>query len=153
MVDTALPIQNAVRAFAIDGDALWIGADDALYRFQAGVLEEYSLTNVRSLVQSGTDTIVEADQMLVQMRPSEDGFESRNLLDETSLDIARCQLRATMARRDLVRAELNKMRLQFGQTPLMPIPDEFEVLVPLPDPPAGPAVDPRLPLRIPLMND
>ena len=72
---------------------------------------------------------------------------------ETSLDIARCQLRATMARRDLVRVELNKMRLQFGQATLMPIPDEFEVLVPLPDPPAGPDVDTRLPLRIPLDGD
>ena len=72
---------------------------------------------------------------------------------ETSIGIARCRLREMAARRDLVRAVLNKMRLQFGQAPLMPTPDEFEVLVPLPDPPAGPDVDTRLPLRIPLNGD
>lgn len=66
---------------------------------------------------------------------------------------ATCRLRATVERRRKVRAELSEMRERLGMSPLIAIPDEYEVLVPLPDPPAGPDVDPRLPLRIPLSTD
>lgn len=69
------------------------------------------------------------------------------------LGAATCRLRETLARRDRVHKELAQMRLQLGQAPIIPVPDEFEILIPLPDPPAGPDVDARIPLRIPLSGD
>ncbi|MEM6660930.1 MAG: hypothetical protein AAF666_02020 [Pseudomonadota bacterium] len=63
---------------------------------------------------------------------------------------ALCRLAAALERSAKVKELLNEARDRLGAAPLPDLdPQQVETFVPLPDPPAGPDVDSRLPVVIP----
>ena len=69
-----------------------------------------------------------------------------------AVEVELCRLSETRQRRVLVRGELDRARSRLGLPPLVRVPAEVEVLLPLPAPPAGPDADAdvRVPLAVPV---
>lgn len=61
-----------------------------------------------------------------------------------------CRLGSALERDGVVRDVLAEARAKMGLRPVIEVPSEIEVLIPLPVPPAGPDADVRIPLVVPV---
>ena len=71
----------------------------------------------------------------------------------TPVAVEECRLAATRERLLTVRAQLAAARERLGLAPPLEMPDEVEILVPLPSPPGGPPARTRLPFSVPVTTD
>ncbi|MEM7059008.1 MAG: hypothetical protein AAF557_15590 [Pseudomonadota bacterium] len=76
--------------------------------------------------------------------------ECRRYFPGDQVAYQRCRLGEAIARDKVVRTTLDQARVRMGLDPLARVPDEIEVLIPLPDAPAGPDADLRVPLVVPI---
>jgi hypothetical protein len=78
----------AVTALAAQGDALWLGTAQALYRWQDGLLISLELPDVRSLHAHGDAVVARSGAALYRLTPDGAGFRQVDLTAERPLDDA-----------------------------------------------------------------
>ena len=76
--------------------------------------------------------------------------ECRRYFPDDAVSYQTCRLGQVIERDDVVKSTLDTARARMGLTTTAEIPDEIEVLIPLPDAPAGPDADLRVPLVVPI---